>query len=140
MKRKYTCLFLTGFTVYPIIEIIFRGRTHYSMAIAGGVCVCLIDKICNEALAEKGIIRKCLCGGIIITAVEFIFGVVFNIILKMNVWNYSKLPLNILGQICLPFTLVWSVLSLPVIYVGKLFSKEISKERSELFKLRKIRH
>jgi len=121
MKAKYVYLFLTGFTVYPIIEILFRGRTHYSMAVAGGVCVCLIDKICNGIMSKSGIIKKCIYGGIIITAVEFIFGIIFNMILKMNVWNYSKMPMNIFGQICVPFTLVWAILSLPIMYFGKLF-------------------
>ena len=120
MRRKYIYLFVLGFTVYPIIEILFRGRTHYSMAAAGGICVCLIDKICNGYLRRQNIFKKCICAGFIITAVEFVFGVIFNIILKMNVWNYSKMPFNVLGQICLPFTLIWAVLSLPIIYLPKI--------------------
>lgn len=44
---------------------------------------------------------------VIITAYEFVFGIVFNIWLKCDVWNYSNVPLNILGQICLPFSAIW---------------------------------
>ena len=54
---------------------------------------------------------KCLAGMIIITAIELVFGIVFNIILKEQVWDYSNVPLNFLGQICIPFSLIWFVLS-----------------------------
>lgn len=42
-----------------------------------------------------------------ITAVEFVAGLVFNIWLGLGIWDYSHLPWNILGQICLPFYFVW---------------------------------
>ncbi len=54
---------------------------------------------------------KCIIGMIIITAIELIFGVWFNIILKEKVWDYSNVPLNFLGQICLPFSVLWFGLS-----------------------------
>lgn len=28
-----------------------------------------------------------------------------------NVWDYSNMPFNLLGQICLPFTVIWFFLS-----------------------------
>lgn len=54
---------------------------------------------------------KCLAGAVIITAVELVFGIAFNLILKEHVWDYSNVPLNFLGQICLPFSLLWFLLS-----------------------------
>ena len=36
--KKSGFLFLTGFTLYPIVEILWRGYSHISMAFAGGVC------------------------------------------------------------------------------------------------------
>ena len=50
---------------------------------------------------------KCLIGAGIITGVELVFGLVFNQALGMGVWDYSRVPLNLWGQICLPFTLIW---------------------------------
>ena len=50
---------------------------------------------------------KCLMGAGIITGVELVFGLVFNRALGMGVWDYSRVPLNLWGQICLPFTLIW---------------------------------
>lgn len=48
---------------------------------------------------------KCLVGMLIITGVELLFGLIFNIILKEHVWDYSGVPLNFLGQVCVPFSL-----------------------------------
>ena len=48
---------------------------------------------------------------ILITALELAFGVVLNRILGLNIWDYSDLPLNFLGQICLPFTAAWFLLA-----------------------------
>lgn len=57
-------------------------------------------------LWAKGII-----GMVLITVIEFIIGIVFNLILKENVWDYSNMPLNIMGQICVPFSAIWFLLS-----------------------------
>lgn len=55
--------------------------------------------------------ERCLAGMIIITGIELVFGIVFNIILKEHVWDYSNMPMNFLGQICVPFSLLWFALS-----------------------------
>jgi uncharacterized membrane protein len=53
-----------------------------------------------------------LIGSLIITVLEFITGYVVNIKLGLNVWSYYDMPYNIMGQVCLPYTLLWFVLSL----------------------------
>lgn len=50
-----------------------------------------------------------------VTCLEFITGVIVNIWLKLGVWDYSGLPLNILGQVCLPFYFAWVGLSVVAI-------------------------
>jgi uncharacterized membrane protein len=55
--------------------------------------------------------QKCIAGMLIITGIELVFGITFNIILKEGVWDYSNMPLNFLGQICVPFSLLWFLLS-----------------------------
>ena len=65
---------------------------------------------------------KSLVGGTIITAIEFVFGIIFNIFLGMSVWNYSSVPGNILGQICPAFSILWCGLSLVVAFFEKMFS------------------
>lgn len=58
-------------------------------------------------MQKAHLFTKCLLGALIITAVELIFGVIFNIKYNMGVWDYSNMPLNLLGQICLPFSVLW---------------------------------
>ncbi|MBE6730443.1 MAG: hypothetical protein E7564_01995 [Ruminococcaceae bacterium] len=125
--KKSGFLFLTGFTLYPIVEILWRGYSHISMAFAGGVCVVLINKFCCEIMKGKSIILKAITGGSIITAVEFFTGLIINKFMGLKVWDYSSSPFNLLGQICLPFTFLWTALSVPVIFFCKWFTKVINK-------------
>ena len=61
----------------------------------------------STEMKKAHLLKKCLLGAIIITAVEFIFGLIFNLTLNMNVWNYENVPFNLLGQICLPYSILW---------------------------------
>lgn len=106
----YLFNFLLGGSAYCTIEVLYRGRTHYSMFFAGGII--LISCIYfDRTHKDTPLWLKCLFGAILITVVEFLFGVVFNLLLHMQVWDYSNMPLNLLGQICLPFTLIWFLFS-----------------------------
>ncbi len=118
--KKNLFLFLAGGSIYPTLEMAWRGRTHVSMAVAGGICLCLIDNICNFRLKKHPLFTKCLAGAGIITGVEFLTGVVVNIVWKLDVWDYSFLPMNILGQICLPFSALWALATLPAMGLCKV--------------------
>lgn len=61
----------------------------------------------SSEMKKAHLLKKCLLGAAIITAVEFVFGVIFNMSLNMNVWDYNGVPFNILGQICLPYSILW---------------------------------
>lgn len=114
---KYLFLFLFGGTVYCLIELLFRGHTHPSMYILGGICF-IICGLYNEVLLwETPLVLQMFLGATSITILEFITGVIVNIILKLNVWDYSNMPFNILGQICLPFWFAWFFLSVIAIIV-----------------------
>lgn len=66
----------------------------------------------NEVIPwEMSFILQCIIGGAIITAVEFVSGCIINLWLGWAVWDYSNMPLNLLGQICLPFSLLWVLIS-----------------------------
>lgn len=108
---KYIYLFIIGGLIYITLEVIFRGYTHWTMGIVGGICFILLGLI-NEILPwDLPLTIQMLIGSIIITSVEFISGCILNIWLKMNVWDYSNLPFNIIGQICLPFSVLWYFVS-----------------------------
>ena len=105
-------LFLLGALGYPFVEILWRGYTHPTMALAGGISAVLLFRI-NRGLARGALPLRLLASGAAITLIELTFGVIFNLGLGMAVWDYSDLPLSLLGQICLPYSLLWCLLALP---------------------------
>lgn len=119
--------FLLGALGYGLIEILFRGRTHPSMLVTGGICLCAMKKICRF---RQGVIRNALKCAAFITVTEFLVGVLVNGVLGMNVWDYSKEKGNILGQICPRFSAAWFLLSLPVALYFRGKSKRTSLSES----------
>ena len=55
------------------------------------------------------LVLAALAGAAIITAYEFAVGMIVNVQLGWQVWDYSQIPGNILGQICPMFTGTWFV-------------------------------
>ena len=104
--KEKIVLFSIGAMGYGLIEILWRGYTHWSMMTAGGICFMFFAKL-GEKCKNISLFIKALIGSAFITSIEFIFGLIFNIILKKNVWDYSKMPLNFCGQICALYSLFW---------------------------------
>jgi hypothetical protein len=121
--KKYSFLFLTGSTIYPALEVACRGRSDISMAAAGGICLCLIDRICNQDIRTRPLALRCFAGSAIITGVELVIGVIVNLALKMDVWDYSAMPMNLWGQICLPFSILWFLATIPAMGICGIFDK-----------------
>ena len=117
MKEKFNTfiqllfLFFIGCLIYMGIEIAYRGFTHWTMGVVGGISFVVIGLLNEGYNWSMPFWKQCLIGAGVITVLEFVAGVILNIILKLNIWDYSNIPFNILGQICLPFTLIWFVLS-----------------------------
>lgn len=109
-------IFLTGATGYGIIEIIWRGYTHWTMLITGGVCFLFLYNIFN-ILENSPAFVKAIIGSLTITLIEFIAGMIINIKFSLGVWDYSNLPFNVYGQICLPYTILWFALCFPLVYL-----------------------
>lgn len=124
--KKYLVFFAVGGTGYGIIELLWRRRTHWTMILAGGICFVIFSLIA-EKFKEKPLIYKAALCSIGVTAVEFIFGVVFNMIFKMGVWDYSEVPFNILGQICPLFTLLWGALATLFIPLADIMNKKLAR-------------
>ncbi len=108
---KAIILMAVGGMLYALFEIGFRGYTHWTMIIVGGLCFYLIGLI-NEIIPWRmKIWKQCLIGSLVVTAVEFVSGCIINLWLGWGVWDYSDMPFNILGQVCLPFSALWVLLS-----------------------------
>lgn len=104
---------LCGGVLYYSLELLWRGRSHWSMALCGALCFWLLYCI-NRLYPRVSLPLRALAGAVTITAVELIAGCILNIGLGLKVWDYSEMPLHFLGQICLPFSLIWFLLCFPV--------------------------
>ena len=123
--KEIILLLIFGIT-YCGIEILYRGRTHISMLFVGGLCAVLIGMI-NEITPKMNIFLQMFIGAVIVTMIEFVSGYIINIILGLNVWDYSNLMFNYKGQISLLFTIIWFFLSVPVIYLDDKLRKILFK-------------
>lgn len=104
---KAPILFSIGGAVYMLMELIWRGHSHIAMFVVGGIAFLCIGRI-NEYLPwDLSFWIQCLAGDAIILILEFVSGCILNLWLQLNIWDYSNLPLNILGQVCLPFAALW---------------------------------
>lgn len=124
---KYITIFLMGGIIYMIMEMIWRGHTHISMGILGGICVVLIG-IINEIYHDIPLLYQAPLGSIIITILEYISGYILNITLGLNIWDYSDLPFNVNGQVCLYYSLLWMVLSMVASVIDDVIRQRIFGE------------
>ncbi len=116
--KKYLMIFFMGAAGYASLEKLFRGFTHWTMFVAGGIVFVILYYI-NSKNEDAPLGQKCLAGAVIITMVELATGCVVNLWLGWNVWDYSAYPLNFMGQICLAFTALWFFLCIPLSYVTR---------------------
>ena len=104
-------VFAVGSSLYGATELLFRGWTHWTMLILGGVC--FVGMYLIKTLMAISEWRRWILGGACITAAEFVTGVIVNIKLGWGIWDYSGHFLNFHGQICPLFSLFWALLSIP---------------------------
>lgn len=127
--EKYIFIFLFGGFGYGLLEIAFRGFTHWSMIITGGSAL-LILYLINHALPNTPTILKALIGALSITIIEFSVGIIVNKVFSFGVWDYTGTPGNILGIITPSFSLIWFMISLIMISVFKNIQRIISLQKS----------
>lgn len=116
MRQYLKCLLLCGIggLLYIGLEFVWRGYSHWTMFVLGGICFVLIGAV-NEVIPWcMQLWKQIFIGVLIITGSEFLEGCIVNLWLGWNVWDYSGLPGNILGQICILYILLW----LPVALVA----------------------
>ena len=138
-KLKYLLkefiLFLIGGGIYYLFEILWRGYSHWTMFILGGICFVIIGLLNEQYDYNMPLVEQMFSSMIIITTLEFISGVILNIILKLNIWDYSNLPFNLFGQICIPIMIIWFFLSPIAIVVDDYIRYFIFKEEKPHYKI-----
>ncbi len=131
MKKieKYIFIFLIGGFGYGLLEILFRGFTHWSMIITGGSAL-LILYLLNSALQHSSLLLKAIIGSFIITIIEFSVGIIVNKVYSFGVWDYTGIPGNILGVITPLFSLCWFAISFIIIFIINSAEKIFSLRKS----------
>lgn len=105
-------LFWIGGAIYYLIEILWDGQSHWTMFVLGGICFVIMGLLNEYRFKWKdSLFVQALISAVVITEFEFITGCIVNIGLGLEIWDYSELPFNLLGQICLYFSLLWIPLS-----------------------------
>lgn len=132
---KSFILFGMGGIFYLIIELLWRGESHWSMFILGGVCFAVIGLINERSRGQLPLLLQGLIGAVIITALEFVTGYIVNIRLGMNVWSYYDMPMNIMGQVCLPYTVLWFFLSIGCVIVDDILRERLFGEERVRYKI-----
>lgn len=95
--------------IYMMIELAWRGRTHWTMMVLAAVifvCAGVLDELDKPLKTWQQVV----IGTAIATALEFVAGVVLNLWLGLDIWDYSNKPGNVLGQICPQYTMAWALL------------------------------
>lgn len=99
--------------MYYLLEVAYKTATGHPERISWTMLVLAIfltipiERCGAELPWECPLWAQSLCCATLVTIVEFIAGCVINLWFGLNVWDYSELPGNILGQICPQFFLVW---------------------------------
>lgn len=133
--KRISALFMTGGALYFLFETLWRGYSHWTMFVLGGLCFVLVGGL-NEFLPwEMPLVRQMLLGGLIITIGELLTGIVVNLWLGWDVWDYTLLPGNLWGQICPQYSLLWVLLSGPIIILDDILRWRWYRERMPSYSL-----
>ena len=117
---KNIFLFWFGGSTYLTFEVFYRGYSHWTMFVLAGVIFIILGQINEWYSWDTDILIQCLLGTLLSVVLEFITGCVVNLWLKWDIWDYSNLPFNLFGQICLQFTFLWFIIVLFAIIIDDI--------------------
>ena len=123
-------LFLSCGFIYYMIEILFRGWSHWSMfVLTGFLGVFCIDSINNTLSFDCDYIVQILISTILCTIGEGISGIILNVWLQLNVWDYSKMTFGtfFFGQCNVLFCFAWMLIISIIIFYCDSYNYYILK-------------
>ena len=129
---EYSFLWVLGGSLYYSFEMMFRGFSHISMFVLGGICMDFFAAQGKASKWKEPIWKQVLRCTVFVTAGEFITGMLVNKLLRLKVWDYSDQPFQLFGQICLPFAIIFSGLcTLGIVLSGYLLCWIFKEEKPE---------
>lgn len=108
MLYKYLFLAWFGGSFYVTLEVLWRGYSHWSMFILAAFLFIMIG-LMNEVWSWH-IGSQIVAGTALATVCEFLTGLFVNLKMGWNVWDYSDMPYNLMGQICPQYAILWAVI------------------------------
>ncbi|SKA86369.1 Putative ABC-transporter type IV [Clostridium sp. USBA 49] len=138
MKKFIIIWFIMGMA-YFTFEGFIRGWTNISMLFVGGLCGGLIGLLDEFPKVYKfKIWQQCILGTMIILIIEFISGLILNMWFKLNIWDYSQRWGDFKGQICIPFAIVWFLLTPIAIYLDDWIRWKFFGEEKPIYNVKEI--
>lgn len=111
-------LFAMGGTAYLRVELAWRGATHWTMFLAGGLCFCLLVRL--EAAHRLPVAAGAAIAAACITLLELAVGQACLSFLGLRVWDYRSEWGNLAGFICPKYTTLWYLLCLWLLFLLRL--------------------
>ncbi|MDD4716102.1 MAG: hypothetical protein PHT34_06125 [Oscillospiraceae bacterium] len=133
---KNCFLFALGGVLFYLLEVCWRGYSHPAMMVVGGLCFLLIGQINEHMLTwNMSLLLQMGIAAVMVTAVELAAGLVLNVWLGLDIWNYRNLKGNLWGQICPQFALMWFLLSAVAILLDDYIRYWFFREDRPRYKL-----
>ena len=138
----YLIVGIVGGGLYYLIEILYRGYSHWSMFLLGGIAFLYCGIQGRTVKWQDPLMNQLIRCGIFVTTAEFITGIIVNRWLGLEVWDYSDVPFNVLGQICPLFALLFMglcIIGIPLSgYLMYWLTGELRPPKMQLFRSQKI--
>ena len=123
-KREVLTVCAIGSIGYRMIEVLWRGRTHWTMGICGGVCFLFIY-VYELVHRRRRLAVRALISTVWVTAVEFFSGLLINRVFRLGVWDYSGMRFNLCGQISLIYSILWYFLCIPAHLLCRIIRRRV---------------
>lgn len=125
---KKFILFCVGFCLYITIETLFRGYSYAIMGVCGGLAVLILDLINDKISWDTDLLIQGILGSCVITGMELIIGKLSLCGVFPIMWDYTNMPFNYQGIVCIPFSLLWILLSFVAIFVADAINYYVFNE------------
>lgn len=105
------------------------------MLVLAGFLFIVIGRLNEKWEWDSSFLLQVGIATVISTIAEFLTGCIVNLWLKWDIWDYSNVPFNLLGQICLPYTVLWIFLSAFAIVIDDVIRWRFFGEEKPHYKL-----
>lgn len=135
MRRlsEFLVLVALGGTIYYTFEMLFRGFSHWSMFLLGGISLAFFAWQGLWMGWTDSLWMQVIRCSVFVTAGEFITGIIVNKWMRWAVWDYSDQPFQLFGQICAPFAILFSGLCVVGIFLSAYLLHWVYGEKKPYF-------